>query len=172
MTSRLLRAAVCLSYLMWPSSVAVPPPPPVNQFPISEILLLTPTQEQVAQQVESRLRSYGFSDELIIGALINAYAESELDTSAVGSEGERGIFQLHPKGLGRRMSIDEMEGIDTSVDRIVRALRKSERIMRMEDEGATAAEYVAAFCIDIERPSDKRRKARARVGLMGKILIN
>lgn len=172
MTSRLLKIAVCFTYLMWPSSVAVPPPPPPNPFPISDSLELSSEQALVAQQVEERLRDYGFSDELIVGALVNAYAESELNVLAVGKEGERGIFQLHPEGLGNKMTINEMQDIDKSIDRIVRAIRKSEMIMRLERRRGSAAEHVEAFCIDIERPSNKFKKARARVQLMEKMLIN
>lgn len=126
----------------------------------------------VAQQVEERFRERGFSDEFIVGALVNAYAESGLNVLAVGREGERGIFQLHPKGLGSKMTIEEMQDVDTSVERIVRAVRKNETIMSLEQRGGSPAEHVEAFCIDIERPRDKHKKARARVRLMKKILVN
>lgn len=172
MTSKLIKIAACVTYIVWPSSVAVPPPLPPNPFPISETMQLTYEQELIAQQVEERLRHHGFSDELIIGALVNAYAESGLNVEAVGKEGERGIFQLHPEGLGKKMKIEEMRDVDTSVDRIIRALRKNKKMMQLEERGGSAAEHVAAFCVNIERPSDKHKKALSRVRLMEKILIN
>lgn len=172
MTSRLTKIIACFTYMMWPSELAIPNPPSPDPYPISKSMELTYEQTLVAQKVEERLRDQGFSDELIIGALVNAYAESELNVLAVGKEGERGIFQLHPAGLGSNMSVKEMHDIDASVDRVVRAVRKNKEIMQLEENGGSAADHVAAFCINIERPSNKQKKARARVRLMEKILIN
>jgi hypothetical protein len=170
--SRALALGVCLAILFWPSKVAVPPPPPPDPFPITSMFILDDEQQVVAQQVEGRLRDHGFSDELIIGALVNAYAESKLDVAVVGKAGERGIFQLNPKGLGHNMTKEEMRGIDTSVDRIAAAVKKNERLMALEARGGTAEQHASLFCKEIERPKHKNRKALERVRLMERIMIN
>jgi len=170
--SRALLLGLCLGVLFWPSKVAVPPPRAPNPFPVTSQFILDPKQEAVAQQVEERLREHGFSNELITGALVNAYAESQLDVNVVGKAGERGIFQLNPKGLGRNMTKAEMHDVVTSVDRIARAVRKNDRVMALEENGGTAAQHALAFCKEIERPKHKERRARERVKLMEKIMID
>lgn len=170
--SRALALGVCLTIFFWPSKVAVPPPPPPYPFPITAMFILDNEQQLVAQQVEVRLKDHGFSDELIIGALVNAYAESKLDVAVVGSVGERGIFQLNPKGLGHNMTKEEMRGIDTSVDRIAAAVKKNKRLMALEERGGTAEQHASLFCKEIERPKYKHRKALERVRLMERIMIN
>jgi len=172
MMSRALLLACCLGVFLWPSKVAVPPQPAPNPFPVTSLFILDSDQEAVAHQVEERLREHGFSNELIIGALVNAYAESGLDVSVVGKAGERGIFQLNPKGLGHNMTKEEMRDVVTSVDRIAKAVRKNERVMALEESEGTATQHALAFCKEIERPKHKERKARERVKLMEKIMID
>lgn len=170
--SRVLLLVCCSGVFLWPSKVAVPPQPAPNPFPVTSMFILDPEQELVAQQVEGRLREHGFSNELIAGALVNAYAESRLDVDVVGKAGERGIFQLNPKGLGHNMTKAEMHDVTTSVDRIARAVRKNERVMALEESGGTSAQHTLAFCKEIERPKHKERRGRERVKLMEKIMID
>jgi hypothetical protein len=172
MMSRALLLGVCLSIFLWPSKVAVPPPPPPDLYPVTSTFKFDYKQLIIARHVERRLRRYGFSDELITGALVNAYAESELNADVVGKAGERGVFQLNPKGLGHGMTINEMQDISLSVDRIASAVLKNDRIMELERSGGTAEQHTLVFCKEIERPSHKDRKARERVELMQKIMID
>lgn len=172
MMSRPFLILACLGILTWPNDITIPPAPPREPFPVTRSLELNDSEAQVAREVELRMRDHGFSDELITAALVNAYAESKLYVRAVGREGERGIFQLHPDGLGRRMTHEQMHDVSSSVDRIAWALRRNERMMELESRGASAAEHTAAFCIEIERPSNKNLKAAQRVRLMEKMLIN
>ena len=170
--SRALLLGVCLLTFAWPSTVAVPPPPPPNLYPVSSSFKLDYKQLVVAKRVEKRLRKHGFSDEFIAGALVNAYAESKLDIDMIGKAGERGIFQLNPKGLGHGMTINEMQDVSLSVDRIVDAALKSDRVMKLERNGGTAAQHALLFCKEIERPKHKNRRALERVKLMQKIMID
>lgn len=158
--------------LLCPKRVAIPPPPSPPKYPVAKSLNVDDHQKETAMMVERRMRDHGFSDELIAAALVNAYAESELNSHAIGKAGERGIFQLHPEGLGHGMSINEMQDIRTSVDRIAKAIKKNKRMMKLEASQASTAEHTAAFCVEIERPSNKHEKARRRVRLMKKMLIN
>ena len=166
--NRALMWAACLAIFSWPSDVAIPPSP----YTVASTFNLDFEKIVVARQVEKRLREYGFSDELIAGALVNAYAESRLDANAVGKAGERGIFQLNPKGLGRGMTADEMQDITLSVNRIARAVLKNNRVMELERVGGTVAQHTSMFCQEIERPRHKERKARERVKLIEKIMID
>jgi len=172
MMSRPLSIIVCLGILAWPNDITDPPAPPREPFPVTRSLELNDSEKKIAREVERRMREHGFSDALIAGALVNAYAESGLHVGAVGREGERGIFQLHPRGLGSRMTHEQMHDVGSSVDRIAWALRRSKKIMELERRGATPTEHAAAFCTEIERPSDKQLRARQRTRLLKKMLIN
>lgn len=171
MSKRFLLVA-CFFTLMWPSKVSIPPPPPPNLYPVTSKFKFDYKQLVIAHRVERRLRRHGFSDELIAGALVNAYAESQFDVSAIGNAGERGIFQLNPKGLGHGMTINEMEDIGLSVERIVDAIQKNRKIMDLEENGGSVSDHVLAFCREIERPKNKEQKARDRIRLMQKIMID
>jgi hypothetical protein len=172
MMNRALLLGFCLTILFWPSKVAVPRPSPPDLYPVSSTFNLDYKQLVVARRVEKRLRKYGFSDELIAGALVNAYAESGLDIDAVGKAGERGIFQLNPRGLGHGMTVNEMQDVSLSVDRIANAVLKNNRVMELERKGGSVAQHALIFCKEIERPSHKDRKARERVRLIEKIMID
>jgi len=176
MMSRSFFLPVLLICLLYPSKVAVPPPspvaPPEPEHPVADMFEFEPEQEEIAKQVEIRLRDHGFSDELITAALVNAYAESGLDVSVVGKAGERGIFQLHPRGLGHSMTVNDMIDIESASDRIAWAVKRNKKIMNLESRSASADVLTAAFCVEIERPSNKHEKAKKRVRLMKKMLIN
>jgi hypothetical protein len=175
MMSRSILLLVVITSLLYPSKVAVPPappPPPEPEYPVADMFEFEPEQEEVAKQVEGRLRDHGFSDELITAALVNAYAESGLNASVIGKAGERGIFQLHPEGLGHSMTVDDMLDVESASDRIAWAVKRNKKIMGLESRSASADTLTAAFCIEIERPSNKHEKAKKRVRLMKKMLIN
>ena len=154
---------------MWPKKVTDPGTPPKMKFPVTDSLNLTIDQSETSAQIERGLRYHGFSDELITGAIVNAYAESNLDKTVIGRAGERGVFQLHPQGLGKRMSIEQMQDIMTSTHKIAGAVKKNKRLMKFEESGADAETLTAIFCEEIERPKNKRMKGRQRAKLVKKI---
>jgi hypothetical protein len=55
------------------------------------------TSGDAGQRVTQTLRSRGWSDPAIQGALNNAIAESSLNPNAVGAAKEKGLFQFHPR---------------------------------------------------------------------------
>ena len=154
---------------MWPKKLTDPGTPPKMKFPVTDSLNLTIDQSETSAQIERGLRYHGFSDELITGAIVNAYAESNLDKTVIGRAGERGVFQLHPQGLGKRMSIEQMQDIMTSTHKIAGAVKKNKRLMKFEESGADAETLTAIFCEEIERPKNKRMKGRQRAKLVKKI---
>ena len=167
--SRALLLLGCMGGLMWPKKVTDPGTPPKMKFPVTDSLNLTIDQSETSAQIERGLRYHGFSDELITGAIVNAYAESNLDKTVIGRAGERGVFQLHPQGLGKRMSIEQMQDIMTSTHKIAGAVKKNKRLMKFEESGADAETLTAIFCEEIERPKNKRMKGRQRAKLVKKI---
>lgn len=139
------------------------------KFPVTDSLNLTIDQSETSAQIEMGLRYHGFSDELITGAIVNAYAESNLDKTVIGRAGERGVFQLHPRGLGKRMSIEQMQDVMTSTHKIAGAVKKNKRLMKFEESGADAETLTAIFCEEIERPKNKKLKGQQRAKLVKKI---
>ena len=154
---------------LYPSSVENANPEPY-EFTVVNKLNLNDDQADVAKGVERIMKNHGFSDSLIMAAIVNAYAESGLDPNVVGSAGELGIFQLNPKGLGKTMKDHEMKDIRKSTVRIIGAMRKSKRIMKLEKRKASAAEHVVAFCTEIERPKNMNRRAKQRVKTLRSIM--
>ena len=155
--------------VLYPSEVSRAEPDPYT-FTVADDLKLNDSQISVARGIERRMRSHGFSDNLIMGAIVNAYAESKLDPNAVGAAGELGVFQLNPKGLGSKMKPHEMKDVINSTDRIIGAVKKNRKMMSLEKKNASATDHVMAFCTEIERPSNKKRKAKHRVKIMKDIV--
>ena len=154
---------------MWPKKISDPGTPPKMKFPVTDSLDLTIEQRETSLQIEKNLRYHGFSDELITGAIVNAYAESDLDKTVIGRAGERGVFQLHPRGLGHKMTNEQMQDITISTHKIAGAMKKNKRLMGLERSGADAETLTAIFCEEIERTKNKKLKAKQRAKLMKKI---
>ncbi len=170
--NRIALLSALMIIFLWPSHVAVPPRPEPARYPVSESMKLSDDQLSIATQVEKRMRYHGFSDESIAGALINAYAESKLNVNAVGRAGEIGIFQLNPRGLGRNMSTSDMRDVRKSVDRVARAMKKNDKIMKLEARGADIDDHVRAFCTEIERPKNRYKKAKDREKMIEKMMVD
>ena len=154
---------------LYPSEVSKAEPAPY-EFTVADGLKLDNHQISVARGIERRMRAHGFSDNMILGAIVNAYAESRLNPEAVGAAGELGVFQLHPKGLGRKMKPHEMRDVKGSTDKIIGTLKNNKKMMSLERKQASAADHTMAFCVEIERPKNKRLKAKQRVKVMKDIM--
>ena len=167
------KIALVMSFiiLLFPSKLGVPPAFK-REFPVSDMLNLRHDQRMVAQQIESRLRKHRISEGIIMGAIINAYAESRLNPLAVGPGNTRGVFQLLPSGLGHDMTIDQMHNVNASVDRVVVAIKKSKKMMRAGQSEVDLENIVKVFCAEIERPKDKQLRAMERAALFRKLIKN
>ena len=167
------KIALVMSFiiLLFPSKLGVPPAFK-REFPVSDMLNLRHDQRMVAQQIESRLRKHQISEGIIMGAIINAYAESRLNPQAIGPGNTRGVFQLLPSGLGHGMTIDQMHNVNASVDRVVVAIKKSKKMMRAGQSEADLENIVKVFCAEIERPKDKQLRAMERAALFRKLIKN
>lgn len=139
-------------------------------FPVSDRLNLRHDQRMVAQQIESRLRKHLISDGIIMGAIVNAYAESRLNPRAVGPGNTRGVFQLLPGGLGHDMTVDQMHDVNASVDRVVVAIKKNRKMMAAGLQHTNLENITRVFCIEIERPKNKEMRALERISLLRNLI--
>lgn len=167
MTSR-LRIIACVALLMWPTRLGFVMVP-IPRRTVVDRLDLSVSQQEVAKRIEERLRKHRLSDGIIMGAIVNAYAESRLNPMAVGAGDTRGVFQLLPSGLGHGMSPQEMHSVELASDRIAGAVKKSSKMMAADRSGASAETITMLFCTEIERPSDGDKQANARAALLRRL---
>jgi hypothetical protein len=135
-------------------------------FPVSDRLNLRHDQRMVAQQIESRLRKHLISDGIIMGAIVNAYAESKLNPRAVGPGNTHGVFQLLPSGLGHDMTVDQMHSVNASVDRVAAAIKKNSKMMTAGQSETDLENITKVFCTEIERPKNKAFRSSERAALL------
>jgi hypothetical protein len=166
--TRKVALVVSFIILLFPSKLGVPPAFK-RAFPISDTLNLQHDQRMVAQQIESRLRKHRISEGIIMGAIINAYAESRLNPLAVGPGNTRGVFQLLPGGLGHDMTIGQMHDVNASADRIAMAIKKNRKMMLVGKSDTDLENITRAFCIEIERPKNESLRANERAALFRKL---
>lgn len=118
-------------------------------------LLLSSAQRSNARNIESVLHDASISDTTIAAAIVNAYAESGLNTSAVGDSGNSiGLFQLNmPKGAGRGHSAQELKDPRKNTEIILSVERSA--ISKIEDAvraGAGLTQVTALWTKLVERP--------------------
>ena len=69
---------------------------------------LTIEQYEVSETIEEELTQLEIPQNIIAAAIVNAIAESSLNPDAIGDGGKAvGAFQLHKKGLGKNLSVDD-----------------------------------------------------------------
>jgi len=163
--TRRIALVVCFIMLFFPSKLGTPDILK-HAFPVSDRLNLQHDQRIVAQQIESRLRKHRISEGIIMGAIVNAYAESKLDPRAVGPGNTRGVFQLLPGGLGHDMTIGQMHDVNASADRIAMAIKKNRKMMIAGQSEADLDNITKVFCNEIERPKNKEFRASERVAML------
>lgn len=118
---------------------------------------------EIACEIEQAFREEGFDSPLIVGALLNAYAESKFNPMAIGDGGNsKGVFQLNKNGLGHGMADKDKHDVRLSVRRVTIAIRKSPKLQRAIESGAEAPELTELFCTEIMRPRNSATKARQR----------
>jgi hypothetical protein len=116
-------------------------------------------QLENASIIEKVFRDAGMPDSVIAAAIVNAYAESNLRAGVTGDSGHSvGLFQLHDRGGGSGMSVEERQDPEinakTILEREVLA-EKGQELLAKAKSGASVAELSAIFSRDIERPRDK-----------------
>jgi hypothetical protein len=116
---------------------------------------------QAACAVERQLKAAGWEDELVAGAMANAWHESGWNAAARGPGGKAvGFWQLHEDGLGHGMG-DERTDPRIATRKIIRFSEKQELTTRHFRTPGQAADI---FCRKVMRPgnADIHGRKRAR----------
>ena len=118
---------------------------------------LNSTQRYNAKVIEREFTAAGFGPPVVAAAIINALAESALNSAAVGDSGASvGLFQLHERGGGRGMSVQERMDPTKNTKRIIQEAFAAPGFMALVRSGDTDIKRLtAAFSTYVERPADK-----------------
>lgn len=128
---------------------------------------LSSAQRSVAERAETALRTAGVPDEVIPGALANAWAESRLNPLAVGDRGKSvGIWQLRDPGAGSGMSVAARQDVEVSTRRIAEVYAKSAAAKAYRAGERRLDELSRLWCVHVERPSGASAKGAKRAELV------
>jgi hypothetical protein len=137
-----------------------PEPCPIT-VELNDQLHPTLNNARVACDVERQLRRAGWGDELVTGALANAWHESHWNPSAVGDSGHAvGFWQLHDRGLGHGMGAKRLSPLRSTA----KIIRSAERQKLTSRDFRTPGQAADIFCRKVMRPkrSDIAGRKRAR----------
>lgn len=143
---------------------------------IDQIRGLDDGQRNMAAMIEEEFLAAGLPRSVAAAAIVNAKAESQLRPWASGDSGHSiGLFQLHDKGGGHGMSVEERSDARTNIQTILKreVLGKMGATLRARAEsGASVSELAAIFSRDIERPRDKRGEMDKRAKMTARLFRN
>jgi len=131
---------------------------------------LSSRQKEMVDIIEAEFTNAGYTQPVIIAAVVNAYAESKFNPEAVNKrngEDSVGLFQLNKNGgAGAGMSDEERMDPYTNVRTIIRVESdKLGDIQTKADGGTPIEQLVAEFTKTVERPKDKEGDAEIRKNL-------
>ena len=129
-----------------------------------------------AKIIVSEFLQAGYSPRMALAGITNAIAESQLANTATGDGGASvGLFQLHEKGGGRGLTVEQRQNPVINTQRIISELRAAYRnswqgyrsLADAEAAGADVGELAGLFAVHVERPADRageyvRRRDLAR----------
>ena len=140
---------------------------------VDQIDGLNGSQREMAAMIEEEFLAAGLSRSVAAAAVVNAKAESELNPEAMGDSGHSvGLFQLHDRGGGHDMSVEERADARTNIRTILEreVLGKMGSTLRERAEsGASVSELAAIFSRDIERPRDRNGAMRKRAQMAAQL---
>jgi hypothetical protein len=126
---------------------------------------LSSAQVEIARMIEREFAAAGFSPYVAAAAVANAYAESRLNPAAVGDKGASvGLFQLHERGAGAGMSVEQRQDPVVNTRRIIETARRSGPFMALATTSTSVGDLAAAFSTHVERPRDTLGAETARRG--------
>ena len=117
-----------------------------------------------AKIIVSEFLEAGYSPRMALAAVTNAIAESQLANTATGDGGASvGLFQLHERGGGRGMSVEQRMNPVANTQRIISELKAAYRnswqgyrsLADAEAAGADVGELAGLFAVHVERPADR-----------------
>jgi len=120
----------------------------------------------MAALIASHFMSAGLPSEFAAAAIVNAWHESSLNPSAVGDSGASvGLFQLHERGAGEGMSVEERMDPTINTQRIIQEVQSSwgDQMRAAYEAGdRRVSVFSSLFSRDIERPADEVGQMNAR----------
>lgn len=124
---------------------------------------LTDEQLQQVKIIEEIFEEAGLEDNIIAAGIVNAWAESKLDPTAVGDSGASiGLFQLHEDGLGHRLSETYRKNPYLNAQVVAVQIKKNKKLVRMAAQGASIPQLAAEFSTQIMRPRHNKRERSKR----------
>lgn len=117
-----------------------------------------------AKIIVSEFLATGYSPRMALAAVTNAIAESQLANTATGDGGNSvGLFQLHARGGGAGMTVQERQNPLLNTQRIISELRDAytntwqgyRSLAAAEAAGADVGELAGLFAVHVERPADR-----------------
>jgi len=131
---------------------------------------LTIEQYEVSETIEEELTQLEIPQNIIAAAIVNAIAESSLNPDAIGDGGKAvGAFQLHKKGLGKNLSVDDRRNIYTNTNVIGIQILKNDKLFALNENGEEIPELSAVFAEEIMRPANIEDRKEERRKIANKI---
>ena len=131
---------------------------------------LTIEQYEVSETIEEELTQLEIPQNIIAAAIVNAIAESSLNPDAIGDGGRAvGAFQLHKKGLGKNLSVDDRRNIYTNTNVIGIQILKNDKLFALNENGEEIPELSAVFAEEIMKPANIEDRKEERRKIANKI---
>ncbi len=131
---------------------------------------LTIEQYEVSETIEEELTQLEIPQNIIAAAIVNAIAESSLNPDAIGDGGKAvGAFQLHKKGLGKNLSVDDRRNIYTNTNVIGIQILKNDKLFALNENGEEIPELSAVFAEEIMKPANIEDRKEERRKIANKI---
>ena len=148
----------------------------LNQAPFS------PEQRVNADIIVRQFVDAGMGEAIALAAVVNAYAESQLDPLVCfgrtpwgadrafgpigGQENSCGLFQLNAASgaAGEGMSVEQRQSAEANTARILAVAQgpSGASLRQARDDNAPLGRLIYLFTVDIERPADSASKGTER----------
>lgn len=139
-------------------------------FPVAG---LNATQQSYADVIFREFAAVGYPPEVGAAAVVNAYAESALNPSAIGDGGKSvGLFQLHEKGGGAGLTTAQRQDPVINTRRIIEEAGRAWGFRAIAFTTSDIPTLAAAFSTYVERPSDKAGEETRRRALAQRLFPN
>jgi hypothetical protein len=131
---------------------------------------LTDEQKEASYIIEEQFDEMEIPDNITAAAIINAYAESGLDTDIIGDGGDSvGVFQLNINGLGNKLTNDMKTNLYTNSNIVGIQVLKNKSLIEADKDNKDIPYLTAIFTKEIMRPKNKEKKAEDRMALAQRI---
>jgi hypothetical protein len=131
---------------------------------------LTDEQKEASYIIEEQFDEMEIPVNITAAAIINAYAESGLNTEIIGDGGDSvGVFQLNINGLGNKLTNDMKTNLYTNSNIVGIQVLKNKSLIEADKNNKDIPYLTAIFTKEIMRPKNKEKKAEYRMELAQRI---